>query len=638
MARISTILNIMTYCIALIGYAPLSPFLETVPRVVFPAALVCGIMADWKGKRLSGSLPTVVSIIFFLFYAAQLSGSNIVGPAVNLLTLLLAIRLVSEKKGRNYLQIYALSLFSLAGSSLFSLDAQFLVYIILLLFLVAVAMVILTFHGADSEMTLPAPMAKRILSFACLIPATALPLMLLFFTILPRTQYPLWDFLNAAGSKVTGFSEKVEPGTAASVGETKNAVFRAECRKIAKERLYWRGTVLNSIAGKAWVKGELPAGESGFVDETRAVPQTIYPEQGGGHLFAINAPFRVTGIRSELTGDLVLKGRSSRGKRIRYNVVSTPADLIRTRGKIDRSYYLRLPSQLSPRMASLGREIAKGGKSETTKLEFLKEFFLKSRISYATTGLPTSADPLDEFLFEKKRGNCEFFASSFAILLRAAGVPSRLVGGYFGGEYNELGGYYLVTEEKAHVWVEAYISGQGWAMIDPSTLSADFRSMNETRRMGPAYRISMYIDSFNYYWNRAVIGYDLEKQFSLVSNVNLRLRRFPMNFRAGRFLAWLAVPLFLAVLVFAVTRLMGVTREEKILRKFLRALKRKYSLAITPSTGLHELAECSGDPNVKKFAELYCRVVYCDRKLTAEERRLLEDMLRALQVDEKSLL
>jgi len=214
MVRISTVLNILTYCIALIGYAPLSPFLETVPRFIFPAALVAGFFADRKGKWLAGLLPTIVSILFFAFYAAQLHRDNLVGPAVNLLTVLLSVRLVSEKKVRNYQQIFALALFSLAASSLFTLDSLFLVYLISLLFLVAVTLVILTFHGADNAMVLPAAAVKKILSAACLMPAAALPLMCVFFIILPRTQYPLWNFLNASGSRVAGFSEKVEPGSA----------------------------------------------------------------------------------------------------------------------------------------------------------------------------------------------------------------------------------------------------------------------------------------------------------------------------------------------------------------------------------------------------------------------------------------
>ena len=631
MVRISTVLNILTYCIALIGYAPLSPFLETVPRLIFPAALVAGFFADRKGKWLAGLLPTIVSILFFAFYAAQLHRDNLVGPAVNLLTVLLSVRLVSEKKVRNYQQIFALSLFSLAASSLFTLDSLFLAYLISLLFLVAVTLVILTFHGADDAMVLPAAGVKKILSAACLMPAAALPLMCVFFVILPRTQYPLWNFLNTSGSRVAGFSEKVEPGSAPSVGEVKKPVFRVNCGKLPKEQLYWRGVVFNSIVADAWVKRDLPAGESGYLPGAGAVRQTVYPEPGrSGHLFALDVPLRITGVRADLTGDFVLKSRSATSVRVKYDVESIPGGVIRTRGKIDREYYLRLPSPLSHRMAAVGREIARKGKTDNEKVELLKAFYLTSRLSYATSGLPVSADPLDEFLFVKKRGNCEFFASSFALLLRSAGVPSRLVGGYFGGEYNELGGYYLVTEEMAHVWVEAYISGVGWAMIDPSTLSVNFQRIAENRQTGLAFRLRMYLDSFNYYWNMAVISYDLEKQFRLLNNVNFQIKKLPVTFKPDKFLYWAGIPLILLVFIVIFARSKRVSREEKIMRKFLRKLKGKYSFEILPSTGLHELAGHSGDPHIKKFVDLYGRAVYRDRKLTGEEYRALKDLLREL--------
>jgi hypothetical protein len=631
MARISTVLNILTCCIALTGYAPLSPFLDMVPRLILPVALVAGCFADRKGKCLTGSLPTIVSILFFLFYAAQLQRDNLVAPAVNLLTVLLSVRLVSEKKVRNYQQIFALSLFSLAASSLFTLDPLFLFYLVSLLFLVAVALVILTFHGADSAMALPAAGVRKILSVACLMPATALPLMCVYFVVLPRTQYPLWNFLNISPSNVTGFSEKVEPGSAPSVGAVKKPVFRVNCGELAKEQLYWRGAVFNAIAGRAWVKGELPAGESGRAANAGSVRQTVYAEPGSsGYLFALNVPTRIDGVREALSGDLVLKSRSAMAGRVKYDVVSAPGSVIRTAGGIDRGYYLRLPAPLSLRMAAVGRKIGREGKNESEKIGMLEEFYRSSRIGYATSGLPVSADPIDEFLFVKKRGNCEFFASSFALLLRAAGVPSRLVGGYLGGEYNGVGGYYLITEEMAHVWVEAYMSGVGWVKIDPSALSNDFRRIGETRQNGLPFRLGIYLDSCNYYWNMAVISYDLEKQFRMFNRVNSQIRQLPFAFKPGKVLIWAGMVLVPALLIMTVARSRRLTREERILRRFLRRLEGKYSLERLPATGLHELAARSGDTRAREFVELYGRAVYRDRRLTGEEYRILKDLLKGI--------
>ncbi len=630
MVRISLLLEILAYTIAFLGYLPLLPNLEAAPRFALPAALLLGPFAARKGWRLAGPLPTIISIIFFLYYAAQFNRENIAGPAVNLLVLLLAIRLVSEKKVRHYLQIFALALFSLAGSSLFTLDMYFLVYLILLVFLIAAGLVILTFHGADENLTLSGRGMKSLLSVAFLIPFGALPLMCVFFFILPRTQYPLWNFLNAAGSRVTGFSEKVQPGAAASVGEAKRPVFRVNCIRLSPEQLYWRGTVLNTPTGNAWVRGEPPSGETGRIAKKGHVHQTIYPEPArSGYFFALNVPSRIYGVRTSLSGDFVAKSPSAATRRVKYEADSVSSDTIATKTGIDRAFYLKLPRPLPPRFAAVAMNIARSGKNDPEKLELLKRFFISSKLSYATSGLPVSADPLDEFMFNTKRGSCEFFASSFALLLRMSGVPSRLVGGYLGGAYNDLGGYYLVTEEMAHVWVEAYL-GDRWVMVDPSTLAANFGKTRDGRDGGLGLRLRMFLDSCDYYWNMTVIAYDLEKQIQLAGKIDFRMRSIALPRHPGRTLFLAGTALLLLVLTAMAVKFGRLSREEKILRKFLRTVKRKYHIELLPSTGLHEMAARGNDPRVDEFVAIYSSAVYGDRRLDDEEYRRLCHLLREM--------
>lgn len=633
MVRISTVLNILTYGIALLGYAPLSPFLDPVPRYCFPVALLGGFLADRKGYSLRGAVPTVVSVIFFIFYGAQFSRENLVGPAVNLLAILCAVRLISEKSVRNYLQIFALALFSLASSSLFTLHASFLAYLMLLLVFVAVALVVLTFHASDSNLAVSTGGLKTVLTVALLMPGGAVPLMLLFFVILPRTEYPLWNFLNIAGARVAGFSEKVQPGAAANVGEVKNAVFRATCERLPREQLYWRGAVLNSPVGSAWVRGEVPAGEKGSVTSGKSVHQTIYLEPGRPrYLFALNVPRRVAGVKASLSADFVVQTERTVTNRVKYDADSVLTTTISAPRGIDTRFYLQLPPSLSPRMGAVGRDIAGRGKSDAERVELLKNFYLARNLTYATSDLPVSDDPLDEFLFVKKRGNCEFFASSFALLMRAAGVPARLVGGYYGGAYNELGGYYLVTEDLAHVWVEVYLGGTGWVMVDPSSLSTNFRGAKESRPAGLAARLRMYLDVGSYYWNMAVITYDLEKQLQLVRKANYQVKRISLPSRPNEY--WLAAAIVAVLLVagFAV-RGMGrrMSREERLLREFLALLRRKFPCGIDPSAGLHDLAALTNDPLVERFAAIYGGAIYHDRPLTQEEYRTLRVLMRALR-------
>ena len=253
MVSIKAVLDFLAYGISLLGFIPLFPYLEFVPRIIFPVALVCGVLADRNRYRIHPWLPNVISLLFFVFYAAQFTRDNLVGPAVNLLIILLGVRLFSEKTSRNYLQIFALSLLSFTSVSLFNLSPVFLVYLFLMLVLIAVSLVMLTFYSTSSESTVSLRGLKKILSVALLMPAAALPLMFFLFLILPRTQFPLWNFLNIAGARVTGFSEKVEPGSASTVDDIKKVAFRANSARLPNNLLYWRGIVLNAFEGNAWV-------------------------------------------------------------------------------------------------------------------------------------------------------------------------------------------------------------------------------------------------------------------------------------------------------------------------------------------------------------------------------------------------
>jgi hypothetical protein len=237
--------------------------------------------------------------------------------------------------------------------------------------------------------------------------------------------------------------------------------------------------------------------------------------------------------------------------------------------------------------------------------------------------------PLDEFLFEKKAGHCEFFASSFAVLLRAAGVPSRLVGGYYGGEYNELGGYYLVTESMAHVWVEVFLEGRGWVRRDPSIFAVNFSGERALKHQGLLAKTRLIVDSLSYFWNQAVITYDLDKQLRLVHATGSAVRNlsFPFGIRGG-VLALFVTGLLLTGFLARGRRRWG-SREERLVRKFLRMIGKRYShVSITPATGLLELAEETGDPRVRRFAHIRYSALFRDRKLTKQEYVLLKDIVR----------
>jgi hypothetical protein len=630
MVHVKTVLDILAMLTGLLGTAPLFPYLGRIPQFVFPAALAFVVLSAWKGfPPLRGWRVTVLTGVVFVYYALQFTRDNLVEPAANLLVVLLSIRLAGEKIPRNYLQIYALSLFALAASSAFSLSGAFLLYLTLLLLSIAVSLVLLTFFTVDSRLSLTRRGLRRVASVAAAMPAASAPLILLFFVILPRPQFPLWNFLAPSGEKVAGLSDRVEPGVASNVGEVATPVLRARSEKLSRGDLYWRGIVLNAPQGNAWVRTDIPERESHPPKGGAMVQQTVFPETTTSPwLVALDTPWSVSGVRLDKSSDLVFRRRRAPAGRLKYDTVSAVHGAIETRRGINREFYLKLPESISPAMLSLGRSIRKRGNSDSQRLALLEGYFSSAGLRYASRDLPRSAHPLDEFLFEKKAGHCEFFASSFAVLLRTAGIPSRLVGGYYGGEYNELGGYYLVTENMAHVWVEVFLEGTGWVRRDPSIFAVNFSGEREVKRQGLPAKIRLVVDTLSYFWNQAVITYDLDKQLRLAYATGLAVRNLSFPFGRREVVPALLVAGLLLTGIFSRRRWRRGSREEGVVRKFLRMVGKRYpSISITPSTGLLELAEQTGDPYVRRFADIRYGALYRDRNLTKRELALLKDIM-----------
>ena len=614
---------------------PLFPWLEFFPRMVLAAGLISGFWHDIRGNRyLKQWMQHIFIVSFFCYYLFRFSRTNPVEPVISVLAIMLAVRLGGEKTVRNSLQLYVLSMFCLASSSLFDVSPVFLVYLGLLLFLVTGALVLLTFQNQDTAMTVSVPDLKRILFFSLLMPVLAVPLLLILFPVMPRTQLPLWNFLNSPATRTTGFSDSVEPGSHSSIVESRTLAFRAEMPRQGLSRPYWRGTVFNRTDGCKWTRtGQLPAE---LVELTgQMVSQIMYPEVSGSRtLVALDRPAVLTQRYVTQSPDGVFELSRSGGRRMSYTAVSQSTGIYRQRNSIDRPFYLQLPDQLPDRIRSLASDITRSGEDDRARVELLEKYFHIGNYRYATTNLSTGDKALEQFLFETKQGNCEFFASSFALLLRAAGVPCRLVGGFLGGEYNELGGYYLVTDNKAHVWVEAYIERSGWMRVDPSSFATNAGEIWPVPKTPDLIlRVALVIDSLNYLWNRSVISYDFEQQMKNVYYLGLRLQGLNPLHVLRNFAPYFAGVLLLSGLLYAAGRAaLFRSREQRILRHFLRMVEREFHCSARDGEmGLFEIVSATNNRHISDFVAIYAGAVYHDRKLTDEEYLGLQQLLRRLK-------
>ena len=450
---------------------------------------------------------------------------------------LLAISLFHGKGPNSMKRVHLLTFLLLLVTATRTLEIQFLLF--LLGYVICLMMGTLTTNYPDIARERRRPQLAWLCVVFVIASATiAAPV----FLVLPRASFVLF---NAAGmSSFTGFGENITLGEMVSVKQSGKLFMRV----FARDQQKWRGLVLDTWDGHTWttlsdrgptltgtpgqatlLKKEVPPLESLFLQEIVIEP---YVNRA---LFAAAEPMAI-----ELSGypvvhgdgDTLSRGGDLRFQKVTYRVWSRlprrdVAKLRAIRPPMSTAYsmkkYLALPAGLD-RLRRLSGQIAGMLPSWYDKAGAIEAYLLKN---YAyTLDLPAvrSGDPVEAFLFENRRGHCEYFASAMVLLLRAQGVPARVVTGFSYGEFNEFGKYYSVRERDAHAWVEAYMQDQGWLEFDPTPGGGQEQDTGLLARLGlnklPLWlRLSAYLDSLDARWQREVISYSADDQQSMMAQV-----------------------------------------------------------------------------------------------------------------------
>jgi protein-glutamine gamma-glutamyltransferase len=616
---------------ALVGIAPLWPWLDLPLRIFLPLAFLLGLWGDRHGRALLAARPaTLLIVLAFFWYAAHISRSEIVAPATNLLALLLALRLLTEKSGRHLLQIFILALLALAASSLYSLSSAFLLFLVLEVLAIAFGLFLLCYADADPQAHLDRRTLRTVFAVGLGLPLVSLLFVPPLFFILPRTQFPLWNFRNQAQGAISGISDHVEPGTVSALAQSRRIVLRVETLPQPRNELYWRVIVLNTPEGKAWVRRPPPVAEADFPTSKNRVEQRLYIEPSGERFLpALDAIAEWRGFRAERTPDGLLLAPTPLNQRSMVQATSGSGGRLRSGKPFPADFYLTLPAEVTPRLRHTVAALIKEGDDARRRIAAIEGFFLQQGLNYSLTNLPGGEQPLEDFLFEKKSGYCEHFAVAFATLLRLAKVPARLVGGYYGGEYSEFGGYYLVSEDRAHLWVEALVDGY-WERIDPTRLARNAESVGnvQPQRMRG---ISQWVDAFNYYWNRTIISYDLGQQIDWLRRTGSATRRWDFAAIFKKALPVLVAPALILALLWLLLPRLRRSPEERLRQRFLRRLRQEGIATADLSLGLRTLAERSRHPVARTFADHYNALVFSGRRASAAELRELKELLRQLR-------
>jgi transglutaminase-like putative cysteine protease len=365
-----------------------------------------------------------------------------------------------------------------------------------------------------------------------------LPLAALLFVLFPRLAAPLWGLPQAARA-TTGLSDTMSPGMIAELTQEDTVALRADFDgpPPPASLRYWRGPVLSRFDGRTWTARAIRPEGTLVPYEGRGVAYTVTLEANDRPwLFALELPaalprFADAGTTDDvvLTADQQLVARRPVVQVRRYAQLSLLAGrhAASPRAAADN---LRLPQGSNPRTRELSRTLRERHPDDRALVQAVLAMFRDEDFTYTLApGVVHPRDPVDGFLFESRRGFCEHYASAFAVLLRGAGIPARIVTGYQGGELNPRGNYLIVRQSDAHAWAEVLLDG-AWERFDPTGAVSPLRIESGISRALPdALELPLFarldsgflksaelmLDALNHAWRRNVVGFDHGRQREL---------------------------------------------------------------------------------------------------------------------------
>lgn len=565
--EISLYLLIVTGFTTLASTGKLDPF-----SVIFFAAVL--LLRGYL--MLKGRTPVIpvrwtnyITFLYVLFYLADfflLSGSFLVAT-VHLILLIMAVKIFSVERYRDHLYLAALSFGMVLMAAVLTVDSLFLAAFSLFALLAVTTFVSMEMKRSwaeavgrarePAELRRKMPWSLSTTSFALMV-AIILGAAGIFF-ILPRITAGYLTSLASRDELVSGFGDEVRLGQIGEIQQSSRVVMHIRITGDTQGAydLKWRGVALDAFDGRLWFRSTrrrsvlTPSPPSGGRFVLPSAPRTseqaartqssriryrVVSEPLGTDVFflapvaeALFVNYRTIATDEE-SGAVFSHDR--------YRVISayegvsnihTPsaAELRAASGEYPQDIalrYLQLPANVDPRIPRLAREVTAKATNSYDRARAL-ELHLQTRYGYTLQlGNEPPDDPLAHFLFERKQGHCEYFASSMAVMLRELGIPSRIVNGFRTGEFNDVTGSYIIRARNAHSWVEVYFPGQGWVAFDPTPAA--------TRSTAAGWqRLALYLDAMSEFWREWVINYDFSHQNTLGQSMALSRRQYFAKFQ-----------------------------------------------------------------------------------------------------------
>ncbi|WP_144393387.1 transglutaminase TgpA family protein [Pleionea sediminis] len=518
--------------IQLLVLAPLYLFIPLIASLISLAPLLWVFYCSYRNysPKLNRWVLSAISIGAAIYVFVQFGTFRGKEAGVSLIVVMYSLKILESEKYRDLnllitLGFFVHSMVFLFTESFFVLGYMFFAYGMIVYHL-------MIFNSVSAKRVSWKPSVKLL--------AYALPIVIVFFLFFPRLPGPLWRMPNQslAGS---GFSDMMTPGDINSLNLLDEPAFRVRFDKPPPQSIqfYWRGLVFEKFDGLSWSVSNLtrkqPLDFQMKSDNLLTYSVSLEPTQQRW-LFALNAPVEFSEAAT-LLGDMTLTSQTRITDRVRYQVTSAPnVQYGFNLPDIVRQVNLAIPKDSNPLSVQWAREQYTRFNSDKGFIDFLLQRINTEPYYYTLTPPIMRENMVDDFWFEKQSGFCEHYASSVTLMLRAVGIPARIVVGYQGGRYNQVGDYFLISQKDAHAWLEYWSQGNGWtridptAAIDPSRIDESLLQEVESRgflfdalpeamklEIGTFDLLEQWVDSVNSFWQEWVLDFNQSRQWDFMS-------------------------------------------------------------------------------------------------------------------------
>jgi transglutaminase-like putative cysteine protease len=535
-------------------------FLAVLPHVSHLPSwmmVIVAMMLCWRNwmtyKGLEApSTPLIYSMLALCLVAVYAAFGSISGRDQNVATimLLVCLKMLESRSKRDFYLIIFLNFLLMLTNFLYWQDIAATIYMLFVLLLcVTVHVGVGIGVGAHS---IPMSIRAR-MSVAARALAFGLPLSIMLFLVFPRLDGPIWGRTQVEGRARTGMSSTMQPGDVSKLSKSDETAFVVKFDGVTPDSagLYWRAMTLGAYDGKTWT--QLSSAKT-YLDKPlpdiqyrgAALRYEVIIEPHDNHwVYVLDAPREVASeafpYGVTLYDDMHVLSSAAIESTMAFTVTSyANFSLDKEKTPAEMAMFLTLPSARNERTIALAKAMRQKAGTPAEMVSETLQYFNKNQFFYTTEPPLMGENMVDDFMFVHRSGFCEHYASSFVVMMRAAGIPSRVVVGYLGGKYNAYSDYVTVKQSDAHAWAEVWIAGRGWQRVDPTAAvnpdrvkksSSDSAFGNFAKRAGFSVGITNFSSyalerwqGVNMKWNRLFLAYAAGQQRSFMSSLSLSAR------------------------------------------------------------------------------------------------------------------